>query len=99
MSAFHLTLLYIFRALKILTYARSPHLLRYLSAAGVESGDLGLTQIVDSLRFFLRPGGTSANLVEDLAKAVNQVQTLKDLLKSGRGLLAAAGASIPEYER
>lgn len=70
-----------------------------MHSSGVESGDLGLTQIVDSLRFFLRPGGTSANLVEDLAKAVNQVQTLKDLLKSGRGLLAAAGASIPEYER
>lgn len=39
------------------------------------------------------------SLIEDLAKAVNQVQTLKDLLKSGRGLLAAASASIPEYER
>ncbi|KAG0627515.1 hypothetical protein M758_2G207400 [Ceratodon purpureus] len=67
--------------------------------AGGEGGDLGLAQIVDSLRFFLRPGGTSANLIEDLARAVNQVQTLKDLLKSGRGLLTAASASIPEYER
>ena len=51
---------------------------------------------MDSLRFSLRPGGTSANLIEDLAKAVNQVQTLKDLLKSGRGLLTGASASIPE---
>lgn len=68
-------------------------------AAGGEGGDFGLAQIVDSLRFFLRPGGTSANLIEDLAKAVNQVETLKDLLKSGRGLLTAASASIPEYER
>ena len=67
--------------------------------AGGDAGDAGLAQIVDSLRLFLRPGGTSANLIEDLAKAVNQVQTLKDLLKSGRGLLDTANASIPDYER
>jgi hypothetical protein len=55
--------------------------------------------VVDAMRFFLRPGGSPANLLEDLARAVNQVQTLRDLVGSGRSLLAIANSSRPEYER
>ena len=54
---------------------------------------------MESMRFFLRPGGSPANLLEDLAKAVNQVQTLRALAGNGRGLIAAANSSRPEYER
>jgi hypothetical protein len=66
---------------------------------GSEGADVGLASVVDAMRFFLRPGGSPANLLEDLARAVNQVQTLRDLVGSGRSLLAIANSSRPEYER
>lgn len=66
---------------------------------GGEGGDAGLAQVMDSMRSFLRPGGTPDNLLEDLAKAVKQVQILRGLLKSGHALIVAANSSRPEYER
>jgi len=66
---------------------------------GSEGADVGLASVVDAMRFFLRPGGSPANLLEDLARAVNQAQTLRDLVGSGRSLLAIANSSRPEYER
>ncbi|CAK9189720.1 unnamed protein product [Sphagnum troendelagicum] len=80
-----------------------PSILRIPAAAqyssGSEGADVGLASVVDAMRFFLRPGGSPANLLEDLARAVNQVQTLRDLVGSGRSLLAIANSSRPEYER
>lgn len=66
---------------------------------GAEAADPGLAMILDSMRFFLRPGGSPGTVLEDLAKTLNRVQTLRDLIGNGRGLIAAANASRPEYER
>lgn len=68
-------------------------------AVGVEAADPGLALILDSMRFFLRPGGSPGTVLEDLAKTLNRVQTLRDLMGNCRGLIAAANASRPEYER
>lgn len=61
--------------------------------------DPSLASILESMRFFLRPGGSPGTVLEDLAKTLNRVQTLRDLVGNGRGLIAEADASRPEYER
>ena len=70
-----------------------------MSHASGDVGDAGLAQTVESLRLFFWLGGTSANLIEDLTKEVNQMQTLKGLLKTRRGLLDTTKTTIPKYKR
>ncbi|XP_024396569.1 AUGMIN subunit 5 isoform X2 [Physcomitrium patens] len=64
-----------------------------------ETADPGLASVLNSMRFFLRPGGSPGTALEDLAKTLNRVQTLRDLVGNGRELIAAADASTPKYER
>ncbi|KAL2623647.1 hypothetical protein R1flu_003852 [Riccia fluitans] len=66
---------------------------------GAERADSGLVAVVESLQAFFGHKVSSANLLEDLARAVNQMQLLRELVSSGRMLLAAANSSRPEYER
>ncbi|KAG0559122.1 hypothetical protein KC19_10G080700 [Ceratodon purpureus] len=66
---------------------------------GPEARDPGLALILDSMRFFLRPGCSPGTVLEDLTKTLNRVQTLRDVMGNGRGLIAAANASRPDYER
>lgn len=66
---------------------------------GYDGQDVGLAGVVESLRFLLRPCASPACLLEDLAKAMSQVQISRNLVGSGRLLLAAANTSWPEYER
>ncbi|BBN14348.1 HAUS augmin-like complex subunit 5 [Marchantia polymorpha subsp. ruderalis] len=73
--------------------------LQSLSGVAGEGADAGLVAVVESLQFFFRHKVSSANLLEDLAREVNQMQLLRDLVTSGRMLLAAANSSRPEYER
>ncbi|XP_024384467.1 AUGMIN subunit 5 isoform X1 [Physcomitrium patens] len=79
------------------TICRISAALKY--TPGADTVDPSLASILESMRFFLRPGGSPGTVLEDLAKTLNRVQTLRDLVGNGRGLIAEADASRPEYER
>lgn len=85
--------------MKIIVDTSELFLCVYLTGVAGEGADAGLVAVVESLQFFFRHKVSSANLLEDLAREVNQMQLLRDLVTSGRMLLAAANSSRPEYER
>ncbi|XP_024545326.1 AUGMIN subunit 5 [Selaginella moellendorffii] len=66
---------------------------------GAEAQDAGMIAIVEALRFCLKPCSSPASLLENLARSINLVQTLRDLVGSGRALLTAANISRPDYEK
>lgn len=66
---------------------------------GYDGQDVGLATVVESLRFLFSPCASPACLLEDLAKAMSQVQTSRNLVGNGHLLLSAANGSRPEHER
>ncbi|WCJ25526.1 AUGMIN subunit 5 [Euphorbia peplus] len=67
--------------------------------AGLEGSDAGLASVLESLEFCLKLRGSEANVLEDLAKAINLVHVRQDLVESGHALLNHAYRSQQEYER
>eukprot|EP00250_Pteridium_aquilinum_P000743 c10900_g1_i1 orf=227-2737(+) len=66
---------------------------------GYDGPDVGLSTVVESLRFVFSPCSSPACLLEDLAKSMRQIQTSRYLVGNGRLLLSAANSSRPEHER
>ncbi|XP_048327905.2 AUGMIN subunit 5 [Ziziphus jujuba] len=67
--------------------------------AGLEGSDAGLASVLESLEFCLKLRGSEANVLEDLAKAINLVHIRHDLYESGHALLNHAYRAQQEYER
>ncbi|KAI5055330.1 hypothetical protein GOP47_0030475 [Adiantum capillus-veneris] len=67
--------------------------------SGYDGQDVGLYAVVEALRFVFSPCASPACLLEDLAKAMRQIQTSRNLVNNGRLLLSAANSSRPEHER
>ncbi|KAJ9147479.1 hypothetical protein P3X46_029636 [Hevea brasiliensis] len=67
--------------------------------AGLGGFDAGLASVLESLEFCLKLRGSEANVLEDLAKAINLVHMRQDLIESGHALLNHAYRSQQEYER
>ncbi|KAH7289238.1 hypothetical protein KP509_31G065400 [Ceratopteris richardii] len=67
--------------------------------SGYDGPDAGLYSVIEALRFMFSPCSSPACLMEDLAKAMRQIQTSKNLVNNARSLLSAANNSRPEHER
>lgn len=66
---------------------------------GYDGQDVGLSTVIESLRFVFSPCTSPACLLEDLAKAMRHIQTSRNLVGNGHSLLSAANGSRPEHER
>ncbi|GKV16949.1 hypothetical protein SLEP1_g27514 [Rubroshorea leprosula] len=67
--------------------------------AGLEGSDAGLASVLESLEFCLKLRGSEANVLEELAKAINLVHVRQDLVESGHALLKHAYRAQQEYAR
>ncbi|KAJ3677458.1 hypothetical protein LUZ60_003182 [Juncus effusus] len=63
------------------------------------SSDSALKSVLEALEFCLKPCGSEAGILEDLAKAINLIHTRKNLVKNDRVLLNRANRVIQQYER
>ncbi|KAK1312956.1 hypothetical protein QJS10_CPA06g01782 [Acorus calamus] len=70
-----------------------------VSAALQYRADTGLPSVLESLEFCLKLRGSEASVLEDLSKAINMVNTQRDLVDSGHALLNHAYCAQQEYER
>ncbi|MCO5566798.1 hypothetical protein L7F22_020479 [Adiantum nelumboides] len=67
--------------------------------SGYDGQDVGLYAVVEALRFVFSPCASPACLLEELAKAMRQIQTSRNLVNNGRLLLSVANGSRHEHER
>ncbi|KAJ4747624.1 AUGMIN subunit 5 [Rhynchospora pubera] len=73
--------------------------LRQNSGTGTEGADSALASVLESLGFCLKPCGSEARILEDLAKAINLAHTQRNLVDNGRVLLNRAHGVRQQYER
>lgn len=66
---------------------------------GTEGTDSALASVLDSLEFCLKPCGSEASILEDLAKAIDLAHTQRNLVDNGRVLLNRAHGVQQQYER
>lgn len=66
---------------------------------GYDGQDVGLYNVVESMRLIFSPCTSPACLLEDLAKAIRKIQSSRNLVGNGHSLLSAANGSRPEHER
>lgn len=67
--------------------------------SGLEGTNDGLAPVLEALDFCLKPWGSEASILENLSKAINLVNTRRDLVDNGRALLNRAHRVQQEYER
>ncbi|KAJ4811024.1 AUGMIN subunit 5 [Rhynchospora pubera] len=67
--------------------------------SGTEGADSALASVLESLGFCLKPCGSEARILEDLAKAINLAHTQRNLVDNGRVLLNRAHGVRQQYER
>ena len=70
-----------------------------LTVSPGEGTDSGLSSVLSSLEFCLKPCGSEASILEDLSKAINVVHTRRNLSENDRVLLNRAHRAQQEYER
>jgi HAUS augmin-like complex subunit 5 len=66
---------------------------------GTEGTDSALASVLESLELCLKPCGSEASILEDLAKAIDLAHIQRNFVDSGRVLLNRAHGVQQQYER